>query len=41
MAFLDFLKDRAKVLKLVWIGFIASLVFMGIGFVLMLREVFG
>ncbi len=40
MAFLDFLKDRAKVLKIAWLGFIASIVFIAIGFFLMIRELF-
>jgi hypothetical protein len=34
----ELLKDRAKMMKLIWIGFISSLVFIAIGVVLILLE---
>jgi heme/copper-type cytochrome/quinol oxidase subunit 4 len=41
VAFLDFLKDREKVMKLAWIGFVASIVFIAIGFLMIMAEIFG
>lgn len=41
MALLDFLHDRVKLLKLFWIAFWASLVFLGIGYALILADLFG
>ena len=38
---LDFLHDRVKLLKLFWIGFLAGLVFMGIGYALILLDLVG
>ena len=38
MALLDILHDREKLMKLMWVGFLASLVFMGIGFYIMIRD---
>lgn len=41
MAFFDFLHDRKTMLKLIWVAFISSLVFIGIGLVLILQDLFG
>jgi hypothetical protein len=38
---LDFLHDRVKLMKLFWIGFWAGLVFMGIGYAIMLLDLVG
>lgn len=38
MALLDILRDREKLMKLVLVGFLASLVFMGLGFFIMLKD---
>jgi hypothetical protein len=37
----ELLHDRQKMIKLIWIGFVSSLVFIGIGLVLILKEIFG
>jgi hypothetical protein len=36
----DLLRDRTKMLKLFWLGFIMSLVFIGIGVVYILMALF-
>ena len=41
MALLDILQDREKLMKLMWLGFLASLVFIGIGFYIVVRDVIG
>lgn len=38
---LDILHDRVKLLKLFWIGFWASLVFLGVGYALILLDLVG
>ena len=38
MALIDILRDREKMAKLVWIGFISSLAFIAIGVYLMMRD---
>ena len=35
------LHDRQKMMKLIWLGFISSLVFIGIGLVLIMMEILG
>ena len=35
------LRDRNKMMKLFWIGFVSSLVFMGIGLVIIILEIVG
>ena len=39
MALMDILQDREKLMKLMLLGFLASLVFIGIGFFIMIRDV--
>ncbi len=39
MALIDILQDREKLMKLMLLGFLASLVFIGIGFFIMIRDV--
>jgi len=41
MALLDMLHDRQTMLKLVWIAFISSLVFIAIGAMMILQDLFG
>jgi len=41
MALLDMLHDRQTMLKLVWVAFISSLVFIAIGAVMILQDLFG
>jgi len=41
LALLDILQDREKLMKLMWLGFLASLVFIGIGFYIVVRDVIG
>lgn len=41
MALLDMLHDRQAMLKLVWVAFISSLVFIAIGAVMILQDLFG
>jgi hypothetical protein len=36
---MDILQDREKLMKLMLLGFLASLVFIGIGFFIMIRDV--
>jgi hypothetical protein len=38
---LDILQDRQKLVKLFWLGFISSLVFIGIGVVMILENLLG
>ena len=38
---LDILNDRVKLLKLIWLAFWVSLVFLGIGYALILMDLFG
>lgn len=38
---LDILQDRVKLLKLFWVAFWASLVFLGIGYALILMDLVG
>lgn len=37
----ELLHDRQKMMKLIWLGFMSSLVFIGIGLVLILMEILG
>lgn len=37
----ELLRDRQKMMKLIWLGFMSSLVFIGIGLVLILMEILG
>jgi hypothetical protein len=39
VALMDILQDREKLMKLMLLGFLASLVFIGIGFFIMIRDV--
>lgn len=41
LAFLDILHDRVKLLKLFWLAFWVSLVFLGIGYALILMDLIG
>ena len=41
MALLDMLHDRQTMLKLVWVAFISSLVFIAIGAMMILQDLFG
>jgi hypothetical protein len=41
MALLDMLHDRQTMLKLVWVAFISSLVFIAIGVVVILQDLLG
>ncbi len=38
---MDILTDREKLMKLIWLGFISSLVFIGIGLYLIVADIFG
>lgn len=38
---MDILQDRQKLVKLFWLGFISSLVFIGIGVVMILENLLG
>ena len=40
MALFDILQDRAKLMKLVWLAYMSSLVIMGIGFLIILMNLF-
>lgn len=40
MALLDILTDREKLMKLVWLAFISSLVFIGIGLYFIITDLF-
>jgi hypothetical protein len=41
MALLDMLQNRATMMKLMWVAFISSIVFIAIGFVLILQSLLG
>ena len=41
MALLDILQNRQTMMKLVWVAFISSLVFIAIGAVIILQDLFG
>lgn len=38
MVLSDWLTDRSKLLKLIWVGYLASLVFIGLGVYVILRD---
>jgi hypothetical protein len=38
VALSDWLTDRSKLLKLMWLGYLVSLVFIGVGVFLILRD---
>jgi hypothetical protein len=41
VALSDWLTDRSKLLKLIWVAYLASLVFIGLGVYLILRDLMG
>ena len=41
MSLEDLLRDRSFMMKMIWLGFLASLVFIGIGLFIIVRDVFG
>lgn len=41
LALFDFLHDRAKLLKLFWLAFWVSLVFLAIGYFIILQDLLG
>ncbi len=41
MSLKELLQDRQVMMKLIWVGFISSLVFIAIGIVIILREIIG
>jgi hypothetical protein len=38
---LDILQDRERLAKLIWLAFISSVVMMGIGILIILKDIFG